>query len=252
MTGLEKCRVERIVYEGTVIQSRRRVRGEGPEAAETIAQRFEHSIEECSQLKSKLLLLLLAGVAASWTPQFAAGQVAPEKPRSMGGPPAYKWEAFGGFAYTSLNQVNLSRYGLMGARFGVTRDFSKHFGLTGLGGYWKPPTGSGGGGNPGDPSVYSLLAGPEFRANLYGNFDGFVHGLLGVEHTGGEHMTPNLSFAGGFGGGMVYNMSPRWALRASGDRVGASFSLANNTSELGYSPHVHWNARGEVGVIYRF
>ncbi len=99
--------------------------------------------------------------------------------------------------YTSLNQVNQSRYGLIGGRAGVTRDFGKHFGITALGSYYKPPTGKGGGGNPGDPSVYSALAGPEFRANLYGNFDGFVHGLLGIEHTGGEHMTPNISFAGG-------------------------------------------------------
>lgn len=185
-------------------------------------------------------------------PQFAAGQVEPEKPRSMGGPPSYKWEAFGGFAYTSLNQVNQSRFGLMGARAGVTRDFGKHFGLTALGGYYKTPTGTGGGGNPGNPSVYSLLAGPEFRANLFGNFDGFVHGLMGVEHTAGEHMTPNISFAGGFGGGLMYNMSQHWALRASGDRVGASFSLSNNTPQLGYSPHLHWNARGEFGVVFRF
>ena len=65
-------------------------------------------------------------------------------------------------------------------------------------------------------------------------------------------MTPNISFAGGFGGGLVYNMSQHWALRASGDRVGASFSLSNNTQQLAYSPHLHWNARGEIGVVYRF
>ena len=88
--------------------------------------------------------------------------------------------------------------------------------------------------------------------NIYGNFDGFLHGLLGVEHTGGEHITPNISFAGGFGGGLVYNMSQHWALRASGDRVGAAFSLSNNTPQLAYSPHLHWNARGEFGVVFRF
>lgn len=185
-------------------------------------------------------------------PRIAAGQVEPEKPRPMAGPPSFKWEAYGGFAYTSLNQVTRSRYGLMGARVGVTRDFGKHFGLTALGGYYKPPTGSANGGNPGDPSVYSLLAGPEFRANLYGNFDGFFHGLMGIEHTGGEHMTPNISFAGGVGGGLMYNMSPHLALRVSGDRVGASFSLSDNTSQLAYSPHLHWNARADVGVVFRF
>ena len=208
--------------------------------------------EECFKLKSKFLLLILAVAAASFAPMSAAGQIAPEKPRSQGGPPAYKWEAFALGGYTSLNQVNQSRYGLIGGRAGVTRDFGKHFGLTAIGSCYKPPAGSGGGGNPGNPSVYSALAGPEFRANLYGNFDGFVHGLLGIEHTGGEHMTPNISFAGGFGGGLVYNLSKRWAVRASGDRVGASFSLSNNTPALGYSPHLHWNARGEVGVVFRF
>jgi hypothetical protein len=82
--------------------------------------------------------------------------------------------------------------------------------------------------------------------------DGFVHVLLGGEHTGGESMTPNVAFAGGFGGGLVYNLSKHLALRASGDRIASSFSLRNNSPALGYSPHEHWNARGEFGVVYRF
>ena len=203
-------------------------------------------------MKSKFLILILAVFAAAFMPLSATGQLAKEKPRTQAGPPAYKWEAFAAASYTSLNQVNQSRYGLIGGKAGVTRDFGKHFGITGIGDYYKVPTGSANGGNPGDPSVYDALAGPEFRANLYGNFDGFVHGLLGIEHTGGEHVTPNISFAGGFGGGLVYNMSQHWGLVASGDRIGASFSLSNNTPQLAYSPHLHWNARGEFGVIYRF
>jgi hypothetical protein len=47
-------------------------------------------------------------------------------------------------------------------------------------------------------------------------------------------------------------MSQRWAIRASGDRIGSSFSLNNNTPALAYSPHMHWNARGEIGVVFRF
>jgi len=203
-------------------------------------------------LKSKFLFLTLAAIAAALMPPAASSQLAKERTPSQGGAPAYKYEVFAGAAYTSLNQVNLSRYGLIGGRVGVTRDFGKHFGLTALGAYYKPPTGKANGGNPGDPSVVSALAGPEFRANLYGNFDGFVHGLLGIEHTGGEHQTPNISFAGGFGGGITYNMSQHWALRASGDRVGSAFSLINNSPQLNYSPHLHWNARGEFGVIFRF
>ena len=200
-------------------------------------------------MKSKFLLSILAMIPAALMPLAAAGQVAPERPPAQQGVPAYKYELFAGAGYTSLNQVNQSRYGLIGGKFGVTRDFGRHFGITALGDYYKVATGSG---NPGNPSVYSALAGPEFRATLYGNFDGFVHGLLGIEHTGGEGMTPDISFAGGFGGGVVYNLSPRWALRASGDRIGAAFSLSNNTPQLAYSPHLHWNARGEFGVVFRF
>jgi hypothetical protein len=203
-------------------------------------------------LKSKFQVSILAAITAALMPLAMSGQVAPERPPSQGGAPAFKYEAFALAGYTSLNQVNQSRYGLIGGRAGATRDFGKHFGITAIGSYYKPPTGKGGGGNPGDPSVYSALAGPEFRATLYGNFDGMLHGLLGIEHTGGEHMTPNISFAGGFGGGLIYNMSPRWALRASGDRIGAAFSLSNNTPQLAYSPHLHWNARGEFGVVFRF
>ena len=159
-------------------------------------------------MNSKFPLLILAVCAAALMPLSAAGQLAKEKPKTQAGPPAYKWDAFAMGGYTGINQINQSRYGLIGAKFGVTRDFGRHFGITGIGDYYKPPVGNGRGGNPGDPSVYDALAGPEFRANLYGNFDGFVHGLIGIEHTGGEHMTPNISFAGGFGGGLDLQHEP--------------------------------------------
>jgi hypothetical protein len=200
-------------------------------------------------LKSKSLFSVLAAVSVAVLPLMAAGQIAPERTPTQGGAPNYKYQAFAMAGYTSLNQVNQSRYGLAGGVAGVTRDFGKHFGITLQGDYYKPALGSG---NPGKPLVYDILAGPELRANLYGNFDGFIHCLLGVEHTGGEGKTPNLSFAGGFGGGMLYNVSPRWAIRASGDRIAASFSLNNNTPQLNYSPHKYWNPRGEVGVVFRF
>jgi hypothetical protein len=190
-----------------------------------------------SKFQISILVSILAVIAAALMPLVVAGQVAPERPPSMGGALTYKWEAFALAGYTSLNQVNQSRYGLIGGRGGVTRDLGKHFGMTAIGSYYKPPTGKGGGGNPGDPSVYSALAGPEVRATLYGNFDGMLHGLIGIEHTGGD---------------VIYNMSKRWALRASGDRIGAVFSLSNNTPQLDYSPHTHWNARGEFGVVFRF
>lgn len=200
-------------------------------------------------MKSKFLLCLLAVAAAALMPLAATGQISPDRPPADRTAPSFKYEAYALVGYTSLNQVNQSRYGLLGGKFGVTRDFGRHFGMTAMGDYYKVPLGSG---NPGDPSVYDGLVGPEFRANLYGNFDGMLHGMIGVEHTGGEGVTPNLSFAGGFGGGILYNMSKHFALRASGDKIYAAFSLNNNTPQLAYSPHTHSNARGEFGVVYRF
>ena len=200
-------------------------------------------------MKSKTLFSILAALSVAIMPLAAVGQLAPERPKTEAGAPGYKYQVFALAGYTSLNQVNQSRYGLIGGIGGATRVFGRHFGITVQGDYYKPPVGSG---NPGDPSVYDILAGPEIRANLYGKYDGFFHGLLGVEHTGGVGKTPDLSFAGGVGGGVLYNLNPRWAIRASGDDIGASFSLNFNTPQLNYSPHRHWNPRGEIGFVYRF
>ena len=200
-------------------------------------------------MKSKTLLSILAAVSVVVLPMAAIGQLAPERPKNQPGTPNYKYQVFALPGYTSLNQVNQSRYGLIGGVVGVTRDFGRHFGITAQGDYYKVPTGTG---NPGNPSVYDGLIGPEIHAQLYGKFDGFIHGLFGVEHTGGEGKTPDLSFAGGFGGGIHYNLSDRWAIRLSGDRIAASFSLNNNTPQLNYSSHRYWNPRGEVGIVFRF
>ncbi len=205
--------------------------------------------EERLILKSKILLSI-AAAAAVLMPLVAAAQVAPEKRPSVDKVgPSFKYEAYVGASYTSLNQVALSRYGLMGGDLALTREFGRYFGITANGAYFRVATGSG---NPGSPSVWSAAAGPEVRATLYGNMDGFVHVLVGVEHTGGEGMTPNISASGGFGGGLLYNMSQHWGVRASGDRMYDSFSLPNNTPALAYSPHTHYNARATVGVVYRF
>jgi hypothetical protein len=45
----------------------------------------------------------------------------------------------------------------------------------------------------------------------------------------GRDMTPSISFAGGFGGGLTYSLTRNWAVQLTGDRVAASFSLPNNT-----------------------
>jgi hypothetical protein len=191
--------------------------------------------------------------AAALAPMAAAGQVNPDAGKSSEqGAGTYKYEVYGGFAYTSLNQVNESRYGLIGGKGQLTRDWGKYFGLMGAVDYFREPLISRNPPNPGDPSVYTFLVGPEIHANLYEKLSGEAFAELGGEHTGGEGMTPSISFAGGFGGGMTYNLTDRWAVRASGDRVGASFSFSNNTSQLAYSTHRTWNARATFGVVYRF
>jgi len=98
--------------------------------------------------------------------------------------------------------------------------------------------------------VDMVLFGPEFHADVYGRFGGFLHGLLGGQHTAGEGITPNISFAGGVGGGMDYSLNPRLSVRAYGDDIGSS--SVQDPNHLGYSPHTHFNARAAIGVVYKF
>lgn len=207
-------------------------------------------------MKRTFLLTILAVVPALLMPLAAVGQVAPDATPAPVGPreAPVKYEVFVGFAYSSLRQINQSRSGLYGVNVAVNRDWGKHFAMTAEGDYYKYPINISGGSrqNPGNPVVIEGLIGPEFRINIYGNANGFIHALLGVEHTGGESMTPDLSFAGGVGGGMTYDLSRHWGLRASGNRIGASFSPSDNSSALGWSAHRTWNSSGTFGVIYKF
>jgi hypothetical protein len=196
-------------------------------------------------LKRKWLLCLLAVIPAA-----LIAQIAPDRgPRPDRGEPTFKYQAYAGFAYTSLNQVNQSRYGLIGVDISLSRNFGRYFALTADGAYL--PT-SYAAGNPGNPSVSMVLGGPELHAPIYGKINLYFRGLIGGEHTGGESMTPRVSFAGGLGGGLEYVMSPRFVLRMGGDDILSSFSVTGNNSKLGYSPHKRANARASIGVAYRF
>jgi hypothetical protein len=220
-------------------------------------------------LKRTLFRVLLAGIPVLLLSLNARSQTAPSggQPAADNTPGGYHYEVYAGFGYTSLNQVNGSRFGLYGVNLAVTRDWGRYFGLSGKVNYYKPPlalenstatiTVNGSqvtipDGNPGDPSMYEALVFPEIHANIYGPFDGFVHGGLGVEHSGGENQTPSISFAGGWGGGLTYNLKSHFAIRAYGDRIAASFSLINNTPQDGNSPHRTWNSSGTIGLVYRF
>lgn len=203
-------------------------------------------------MKRKLLLLLLVAVPATFVPASALAQVNQEAAAGPTQAAPYKYEVYGGIAYSRLRQVPVSFSGLLGGKVSVARDFGRYFQVMASGDYYKVGTGHASLPNPGDPSIYTFLVGPAIHATLYGNLSAVIFAQVGGEHTGGEHMTPNISFAGGFGGGLAYSLSPRFAVQLTGDRVAASFSLPNNSPQLGNSTNRTWNARGTIGVVYRF
>ncbi len=206
------------------------------------------TIEEIPELKRTLWFLLLAALA----PLTATGQVNPDEAPVSREAASFKYEVYAGYAYTGLDQVNNSRYGLQGGKLMLMRNWGKYFGLMGAIDYYRPPISNRLPANPGDPSVYSILVGPEIHPVIYENLSGVFFPELGVEHTGGEGMIPATSFAGGFGGGISYRLNNRFNIRITGDRVAGSFSLIDNTPQLAGSTHRTWDARATIGVSYRF
>jgi hypothetical protein len=216
--------------------------GFNPRAAD---QKFE---ETCT-LKRKWLVSILAVVPAALTPLAVIGQVAPDRTPRTETEPQYKYMVFAGFGYTSLNQVNQSRYGLMGFNVEASRNWGRFFALTVDGASYTKSVSTG---NPGNPSVSMVLAGPELHGKIFDRWNLFGRALLGGVHTGGESMTPSVSFAGGAGGGLEYVMNKHLVVRAYGDDIASSFSVTNNSSQLGYSPHMRRNSRAAIGIGYRF
>ena len=198
-------------------------------------------------MKSKLLISLVAAALALVVPTAAVSQIAPEKPPKDVTGPVFKYDAYVGYGYTSLNQVNQSRSGLQGVSASVTRYFGDHFGVKADGGYyaWKVTAS-----NPGSPKVNMVLVGPVVRGNLFEKWSGYAEGLFGGVHTGGVSIQPDISFAGGFGVGVDYNRSARWSVRVFGDDIGSAFTIQPYQS--GYSTHMRWNARAGIGLVYHF
>jgi hypothetical protein len=203
--------------------------------------------EEIYTLNRKLFFGILAAAAALLTPFKANCQIAPEKSPSQSTEPEYKYQAFVGVGYTSLNQVSQSNSGLIGVTGSFTRDFGKYFGVTLDGGHYQWVVTRA---NPEAASVNLYLAGPEFHAPLYEKVSLFVHGLIGAAHTGGVAIYPNYSFAGGVGLGLDYKLNSHFGIRAYGDDIGSSFSIT--PFQPGDSPHRRFNARASMGVTYKF
>jgi hypothetical protein len=196
---------------------------------------------------SKLLLSIVAVASAVCVPMVAAGQVAPEKPPKDNTGPTYRNEAYLGWGYTSLNQVNQSRSGLQGITGSYMRDISDHFGVKLDGGFYDWDVTAK---NTPHASVDMFLLGPVLHASLFEKWSAFFEGSMGGVHTGGVSTEPSVSLAGGVGLGVDYNRNARWALRLYGDAIASSFTIAPYQS--GYSPHMRWNARGGIGVAYHF
>jgi hypothetical protein len=187
-------------------------------------------------------------VLAALLPVAVSAQVEAPPPAAAGP----KYEVYLGGAYSRLRQVPNSYSGLVGGKATLGRDWGKYFQLFGAVDYYRVGTGHSNIPDKGNPSIYTFMVGPQVHATLYGNLSGLFFGELGGEHTGGEGITPGISFAGGFGGGLHYSLGSRWGVQLTADRVGASFTLPNNTPELAYSTHRTWNARFTGGITYRF
>ena len=209
--------------------------------------RCMHGNQETFTLKRKLFIGILAGAAALLTPAAASCQLAPEKSPSQQVEPEYKYQAFVGVGYTSLNQVSQSNSGLVGVTASLTRNWGKYLGVTLDGGHYQWVVTRA---NPEAASVNLYLAGPEFHAPLYEKVSIFAHGLIGAAHTGGVAIYPNYSFAGGVGLGLDYQLKNHFGLRAYGDDIGSSFSIT--PFQRGDSPHRRFNARASIGLTYKF
>ncbi len=198
-------------------------------------------------MKSKLLLSILAVASAIVLSISAVGQVAPERPPKDLTGPDYKYEVYVGYGYTSLNQVNQSRSGLQGVTGSVMRGLGDHFGVKAdVAHYQWDLTAT----NPGSPTVDMFLGGIVIHGNLFEKWSVYAEGLMGGVHTGGVSIQPDVSFAGGVGGGVDYNKNARWTIRACGDDIGSAFTLV--PYQPGFSAHTRWNARGGIGLVYHF
>jgi opacity protein-like surface antigen len=156
-----------------------------------------------------------------------------------------RYEVYGAFAYTGVNQVT-STSALLGVNVGVQAKLKRWFGANAdFGDYFAQGSSNG----IEKPTVTSFMAGPEFYVPA-DNITGFIHVLFGGEHTGNVGEKPNVAFAYAVGGGFEYALSKKFSARIAGD--GISAALVQDPTNQGLSPHWHINPRATIGVGYRF
>jgi opacity protein-like surface antigen len=193
---------------------------------------------EESLVKGKFLLSILA----LSLPLSLAGQVSKPTAPTDAAASLQKYELFAGFDYSGANQVKGSS-ALLGGNVGAAFKLKPWFGGTADFGQYGASSGVA------KPTVTTFLAGPEFYIPSE-KLTGILHVMFGGAHTGGVTSTPDISFAYAVGGGVEYNISNRWSIRATGDAILSSFVQA--AASTGDSPHLRSNGRASGGVAYHF
>ena len=192
-----------------------------------------------------LVLVSLSFFSTAAFGQFSSSST-PAKPSATALPqapaPVNHFYLAASFAFSSANQVKSSS-SLMGAAVSLDGKVKPWFGGTADFGYYGLGYGLV------QPTMYTMLAGPAFFLNQ-DRYEGFVHALFGLAHTGNVGATPNLAYAYAIGGGMQYDITKRLAIRASGDGIFSAFAIDPN--HLGYSQNMRVNPRATVGVAYHF
>ena len=170
----------------------------------------------------------------------------------------YRWELYGGLAYSHFNAgpnllqgANLGGFDVQGARFFTPRwaaaaNVRGYYGTSGV-----VPNSYGIQGP--FVSEHMFLVGPEYRGpsnehgsitlhalvgGAYGNFE---HGLNGVDPALLGLFSNQFSFGAAFGGSIDLNRSPRLAFRISPDATFTDFGSAGLKDQFAIS----------VGLIYR-
>ena len=200
-----------------------------------------------------VILRIFCVLALAFASLAAEAQVNPdsEGTGAAESQPSFKYSVYAGGAYTRIRQVPASYSGLMGGKVSVARNWASiscspdRWTTT----KWESATPESL--VPATPRSTPCWLDPGIHMDLFAGLSGQLFAELGMEHTGSEPMSPSSSFAGGFGGGLTYNINPRWGLQLTGDRVGASFPLPG-TAQQANSTHRTWNARGTIGIVYRF
>ncbi len=168
-------------------------------------------------------------------------------------------EVFGGYSYLNIDVQSgvpstspIPRQSANGWEASVSVDVRRWIGVEGsVAGYYKTvPLGFG---LP-NASVrdYSFAAGPRFNYRPV-----FVHALFGGDHLSGSISGISISvsqdsFAAAFGGGVVWPIIQRWALRGSADYVLTRHDIVDALLGLPGRSLTQHNFRASAGIVYVF